>query len=220
LHPSGRPRTARAPRAPREALEPIRFALRGVLLAGTLFPSAALVAQPAAEPAASGGIWWSVSVAAAGARLTCEICDPTRDAGPAVEIAAGRYAAAGVRVGLDGSAWRYEDGDFRETVYTAGVVAEIHPRRNSGLHLIGGLGWSGYRANDVDAPPDDDGFGYDAVRLRLGVGWDLPLTASWVVGNRVTLDASSFGTLHDGEAPIARGVGLSVVRVGIYLRRR
>ena len=110
--------------------------------------------------------------------------------------------------------------DFRETVYTAGVVAEIHPRAGSGLHLIGGLGWSGYRAGNVDADPDELGFHYNAPRLRLGIGWDLPLGASWSVGNRVTLDASSLGTLTNEGAPVANAVGLSLVRFGIYLRRR
>jgi hypothetical protein len=132
----------------------------------------------------------------------------------------GTHASSSLRVGIDGSAWTFRDGDFRETIYTAGLVAELHPRRVSGLHLIGGLGWSGYRANDVDADPDQEGFHYDALRLRLGIGWDLPLTSSWTVGNRITLDASSLGTLHDEGTPIARSVGLSLARFGVYLRRR
>ncbi len=168
------------------------------------------------------GVWWSVSAAAGGARLTCDICDQTRDSGAAVEAAIGAYATPTVRVGVDGGAWTFRDDDFREKVYTAGVIAEVHPRRSSGLHLIGGLGWSGYRARDIEVDPEseEEGFRYDAMRLRLGIGWDLPLTQSWVVGNRVTLDASSLGTLHDEAVPIAESVGLSVVRFAIYIRRR
>jgi hypothetical protein len=197
----------------------MHLALRSLLVIGTSLLPATVRAQSPAAPAASGGVWWSLSVAAAGARLTCDICDPSRDGGPSVEAAVGTYASPAVRVGVEGGGWTFRDGDFREKVYTAGMVAEVHPRATSGLHLIGGLGWSGYRARDVDASPDE-GFRYDAVRLRLGVGWDLPLTGSWTVGNRLTLDASSLGTLHDGDAPIARAAGLSVIRFGIYLRRR
>lgn len=181
---------------------------------------AALVMQGAPVHAQANGMWWSVSAAAAGTRLACDICDPTRDAGPAIEAAIGTHASPAVRVGVDGGAWTFRDGDFRESVLTAGVIAEVHPRRGSGLHLIGGLGWSGYRANDTDPAPDQDGFRYDGVRLRLGAGWDLPLGSTWSVGNRVTLDASSLGTLKDEDTPIARSVGLSVVRFGIYLRHR
>jgi hypothetical protein len=187
------------------------------------FPSLLVVLlalQSTPALAQSSGMWWSVSAAAAGARLACDICDPTRDAGPAIEAAIGTHASPAVRVGGDGGLWTFRDGDFRETILTAGVVAEVHPRRGSGLHLIGGLGWTGYRANDVDALPDQDGFRYDALRLRLGAGWDLPLTSTWSVGNRVTLDASSLGTLMDADTPIARSVGLSVVRFAIYLRHR
>ncbi|MEQ1855519.1 MAG: hypothetical protein ABL963_03560 [Longimicrobiales bacterium] len=194
----------------------MRHALPVLLLIVALASPAGARAQSAQSP--SGGMWWSVSAAAGGARLSCNICDPTRDAGPAVEGAIGTYASPAVRVGVDGGWWTFREDDFREQVMSAGVVAEVHPRRGSGLHLIGGLGWSGYRANDTDPAPDQEGFSYDALRLRLGAGWDLPLTSSWSVGNRVTLDASSLGTLKDEDTPIARAVGLSVVRIAIYLR--
>lgn len=194
-----------------------RFAL--LALVSILFPVSPLLAQaPGADEA--GGLWWSVSAAVAGARLACDICDPSRDGGPSVEVAAGTYASDPLRVGLEAGAWTFSDGGFREWVYMAGVVAELHPRPGSGLHLIGGLGWSGYRAGDEGPFVPEDGFRYDGVRLRLGAGWDLPFTGAWVVGNRLTVDASSFGTLHDDDAPIARSVGLSVVRFGVHVRRR
>ena len=190
-----------------------------VAAAGTLVLSTSLAAQSPA-PSPSGGIWGSVSAAAAGARLTCDICDPTRDGGPAVEAAFGTYATPSVRVGIDGGGWTFRDEGFRETVWTAGVVTELHPRPASGLHLVGGIGWVGYRATDTDPDPGEGGFHYDAIRLRLGVGWDLPMTPSWTVGNRVSLDASSLGTLHDEGAPIASSVGLSVIRFAVYVRYR
>ena len=114
-------------------------------------------------------------------------------------------------MGVEGSGWTHEEGTVRESVYTAGFVAELYPNPGSGLHLIGGLGWAGLRAVD---------FEYDAVRLLVGAGWDLPLTGSWTVGHRVTLDASSFGALRTESAPVVESVGLSVVRVTAYLRHR
>ena len=189
------------------------LAVRSAFVAAALSLPAAVLAQ-----ATPSGMWWSVSAAAAGARLACDICDTTRDGGPAVEGAVGTYASPAVRVGVDGGAWTFRDGDFRETILTAGIVAEVHPRAGSGLHLIGGLGWSGWRGNDVDPAEDQIGFRYDAIRIRLGAGWDLPLTSSWSVGNSLTVDASSLGTLKDEDTPIARSVGLSVVRFAIYIR--
>lgn len=198
-----------------------RIAAAGaLLLGGTMFLTASAAAQSPVEGAGGGGLWWSVSAAAGGARLTCDICDPTRDGGPSVEVAVGTYASPNVRIGVDGSGWTFRDEDFRERIFTAGLVAEVHPRTGSGLHLIGGLGWTGYRANDIEADPDDTGFRYDALRLRVGAGWDFRMGSSWRVGNRITLDASSLGTLHDEGAPIAESVGLSMVRFAIFLRHR
>ncbi len=167
----------------------------------------------AQEPAGGvvSGLWWEVSATAGSARLTCDICDPARELGPSVGVALGAYASDRLRVGVEADAWTNVDGDVRESVDGAGLVAQLHPRPGSGLHVIGGLGWSGYRSED---------FGYDAVRLTLGAGWDLPLTESWVTGSRVTLDGSSYGSLNNAGAEVTPSVGLSVLRFGVYLRRR
>lgn len=183
------------------------------LLAGLLAPRAGS-AQGVGD-ASARGLWWEVSAAAGGTRLACAFCDRSRELGPALDGAFGAYASDRVRVGVEGGGWTARDGndpDDRETVYRAGVVVQLHPRPGSGLHVLGGLGWNGYRTGEETT--------YDAVRITLGAGWDLPLVGSWVVGNRVTLDASSFASLKDGDAVIARSVGLSVLRFGIYLRRR
>lgn len=158
-----------------------------------------------------GGAWWSVTVGAAGARLTCDLCDPAREVGPWVEVAVGTHASADLRVGVEGGAWTHDDDGVRESVYRAGVVAELYPKAGSGLYLLGGVGWLGYRA---------ESFGCDTMRLSVGVGWDLPFSGRWAVGNTLTLDAASFGSLKNESTTVARGVGMSVVRLGVRLRRR
>ncbi|MEM7416696.1 MAG: hypothetical protein AAF389_14420 [Gemmatimonadota bacterium] len=159
----------------------------------------------------TSGIWYGVATSAGSAKLSCDLCDTTRDLGGSVELSFGAWANPALRVGVDGGAWTRSDGDVREKVYSTGVVASIYPRPGSGLHLIGGLGWAGFRAEE---------FSYDAVRLRLGAGWDLPLTESWVAGNSITLDGASFGSLNNAGTPVAESVGLSVARFTLYIRRR
>jgi hypothetical protein len=157
------------------------------------------------------GFWLAVTAGAGAARLTCDLCAP-RDLGPSVDIAAGAYASPRLRVGVEAGGWTHleEELEVRETVYRAGVTAQLHPRADSGLQLIGGFGWSGYRAQ---------AFRYDAARVTVGIAWDLPLAAGLVIGNSITIDAASFGSLRNQDVKVARGVGLSVVRLGVYLRQ-
>jgi len=177
----------------------------------TAFCTAMPVAAQRPDLDPDAGLWWEVSAAAGGARLSCAICDPSRELGPAIGFALGAYASPTVRVGLDGGAWSTTDGDERESVYRAGVVAQLHPRPGRGLHVLAGMGWSGYRG---------EGFTYDGVRLTMGAGWDLPLTGSWVVGNRITLDGSSFSSLKNDGTVVEPAIGLSELRFGVYLRKR
>ncbi len=179
----------------------------------TVLPAPALAqcGAPAGTDFLQGSVWFAATVGGAGARLTCDLCQPARDLGPSVNVSIGAYASPRVRVGLEGGGWTHDEEDIRERVYRAGVVAHLLPDPARGLYLLGGFGWSGYRA---------ESFRYDAARLTLGVGWDLPLTSRWMVGNSITLDAASFGTLKNDEATVARNVGLSLVRLSVGIRRR
>jgi hypothetical protein len=159
----------------------------------------------------TAGLWWELGLGAASSRLSCNLCDPDREAGPVADLAVGAYATPRLRVGVHGGIWHHNDEGDRESVYRAGVLAQFHPRPASGLHLIGGAGWSGYRAGV---------FGANTMRLTFGAGWDLPFADGWLVGNNLMMDASAFGALKNEEETVARGVGLSVLRLGVFLRRR
>jgi len=172
-----------------------------------------VTAGAASAQDADRGSWWAVGVGAGGTRLTCDFCDAARDVGGSVDFAMGLRAGAQGRLGIEVGGWSHHQEDVRESVLRAGVVGQLHPRPGSGLHLIGGLGWSGYRASDLAS---------DVVRVSLGVGWDLPIPVGsrWTVGNSLVLDAASFGRLRSGETSVAGEVGFSVLRFGAYVRRR
>ena len=76
---------------------------------------------------------------------------------------------------------------------------------------FGGGGWTAYRAEDIR---------YDSGRITVGLGWDFPLTPGWLVGNTVTLDAASFGSLKNERVTVDRDVGVSVLRLGVFIKRR
>lgn len=196
--------------SPDSLVRPLTVALCCVLLGTTPISSAAQASDASPSPIANG-VWWEVAASIGGSRLTCSLCDPDRGLGPSVDVAVGAYASPRTRVGVDGGAATQLDGAERETVYRAGLVTHLHPDPSRGFHLLGGIGWSGYRA---------EGFTYDAVRLTVGVGWDLALTPAWRVGNRLTLDAASFARLRNDGVTVAPSAGLSVLRFGAYIRAR
>ena len=166
--------------------------------------------SPVAGSSEESRLWYALTVGGAGTRLTCDLCQPARDLGPAVTVAVGAHAGEGLRVGLEGGGWTHQEGSAREKAYAVGLVAHLVPDPTRGLYLLGGLGWTGYRAGD---------FSYDAPRLTVGVGWDVPLAGSWSVGNVVALDASSFTSLRNESATVVRNVGLSSLRVAVQVRR-
>lgn len=157
------------------------------------------------------GLWSTLTLGGGSARFTCDLCAPDRDAGAVALVAVGARATPSLEVGVEAGAWTRERDDDRETLWRGGLVAHFFPRPGSGLHLIGGLGWTGYRSGD---------FGIDTGVLSLGLGWELPLTPGWWVGNALVIDAASFGTLSNDDTRVDRGVGISVLRLGVVLKRR
>lgn len=165
--------------------------------------------RPAAPEAST--IWFQVGLGGATARLVCDICQSARDVGPAVTVALGAYSSAQLRIGLEAGRWSHDAQTVREDLHSFGLVAHFAPAGWNRLHWLAGLGWTGYRAGE---------FSYDAPRITLGLGWDLPLTGQWVIGNIIAVDAASFAPLRNGSVTVVRNVGLNALRVTTQLRRR
>lgn len=208
------------PRLDRTVVLMVLAAAALVFLLPLVFP---LAAQAAREPAdeqrdrgtATGtatGTWYALTVGGAGTRLTCDLCTATRDVGPMFTLSAGIHARPRLRVGIEAGRWSYSgDEEVRERVHTLGLVAHLVPNASRGFYLLGGAGWTGYRAGE---------FSYDAPRLTVGLGWDVPFSGDWVIGNVIALDAASFAPVRNEDATVMRNVGLSTVRVAVQLQRR
>ena len=169
-------------------------------------PAPVRAAAPANSP-----LWAQLTLGGAGARLTCDICTPQRDVGAMLTAALGAYASPRLRIGMEAQHWTYRDAGVREYVNGIGVVVHYAPRPAGGLHLIGGAGASFYRAGE---------FRYDAPRVTMGLGYDLPAMGRFVVGNVVTMDVAAFGTLKSEGATVIERVGYSSVRAAVQVRRR
>lgn len=177
-----------------------------------LVPLALHGQSAAGAPAASrfDDFWFGFALGGAGTRLTCDLCQTAREVGPAAEISFGSYARPDLRIGVEAGAWTHDDGGARESVYRTGVVAYLRPDLDRGVYFAGGFGWLRYQAGE---------FRYDAPRLSLGAGWDHRFGGRFRIGNQLMLDATSFGSLRNGERRVARNVGVSLVRVSVQLHR-
>lgn len=197
------------------------FALLLLLLAiALLAQDGSAQARTAASPRAASTsseaprdsrMWYGLALGGGGTRLACDICDPTRDSGPSVALSFGAYARDYLRIGVEGSRWSHRDGGASETVNALGLVAHLALPAWRGLYVIGGGGWSGYRAGPYRS---------DAPRATLGLGYDVPIAAGWVVGNVLSLDASWPAEIKNDDIAVVRNAGLSTVRVGLQIHRR
>jgi len=183
--------------------------------AGATALSAQAPGGPAGSPAASErNLWVGFGLGAGTLRFTCDLCASGRDGGPSAFVLLGARASPRVRVAVEAGGWTRDDDGVRETLYRGGVTGFYHPRPESGLHLLAGLGWVGYRADDI---------GYDSAALSVGLGWDWALPggalAGWSVGNAVRIDAASFGRFRNDDARVVGDVGLSLVRLEVTLKR-
>jgi hypothetical protein len=194
---------------------PHRYRRRLALLLGAVAlavaPSRA-VAQSAAQAApANAGLWYEVTLGGAGSRLACSICSAHRDLGAVITGALGAYASPKLRVGLELSRWTYRDVGVREMTSGIGLVAHMKPSARSRLYLLGGAGWTSYRASD---------YTFGAPRASVGIGYDVPLAGAWVAGNVLTMDLAAFGKLRNESVTVVDNVGLSAIRMAVQLRRR
>lgn len=204
---------------PRARTAVVALVALGAASAVTGWPAPAAAQQPAAPEHASAmgdgafadALWWSIGGGGGSVRLTCDICAADRDAGLTVHLALGARAREDLDVGLELGAWTREDGNVRETARRIDLRAILRPWAGSGFHVIGGLGWIGYSADEL---------GYDSVALSAGAGWDFPLSGRWRIGNRLLLDAASYGSFSNDQGVAASDVSLSIARLEVVLVRR
>lgn len=165
------------------------------------------------EPEADGDrFWWDAGVGFTSVHVSCRLCTGDIDSGPSIDLAAGAWASPRVAVGIELGGWTHLDADVRERVLRAGLSGRFTPTPASGFHLVGGLGWMGYRAED---------FHYSTLNVLAGLGWRLPVSSGWSVGNRLVLDAAPFGTLkNDGVSVPSGSVRTAALRLSVFVAPR
>jgi hypothetical protein len=177
-----------------------------ILLLGALPVSA----QPADD---GGGAWFAIGAGGGWARVSCTICRADRDLGPAGHLRIGTSVRPGLLVGAEASAWTHSgEDDVRATVGAITGVGYVYPRPGGPLYLKGGAGYIAFRA--------DDDVASNLIGLVVGAGYEFPIGGRLSITNDLSLVASSFGALKNGDATAADDVSITVIQLGVGIRRR
>lgn len=159
--------------------------------------------------ATPGAISWSVGGGSGSTEVDCDICPDGSDSGLALHVGVRATAHEKFDVGLEVGRWSGEDSKSSTRIDARTV---FRPLSGLGFNVIGGAGWIGYSAGEID---------FSALTVSVGAGWDVPVTNRWRVGARVLTDLASYGTVvTTGQTGSSTVVDISVDRLEVVLTRR
>jgi len=174
------------------------------------------VATAPAQRRAPSGLWYSVAVAPAWARVTCDICAGRRRTGISIEGAVGGSTSRAMRVGAELAAWRQSENGVKQTLLSVGAAAYWYPTMNRRLYLRGGAALVMHRASDGTDVITSSGIG-----PQLGLGYEYGVGHGWLLAPFVHYSIGVFGgdvKFNGGQA--ASGATVSFLQVGASLVRR
>ena len=152
----------------------------------------------------------AAGVGAGWGRVSCDVCQTSRDLGPTAFVRVGTSVRNGVHVAGEATIWTHEVEDERENMGALMATLYLHPQRGA-LYVKSGLGLVAYRAGEQIA--------LNSVGLQLGAGYDLRL-GGLAITNYLNLIGSSFGSLKNGDATIAEDVSTTLLQFGVGLTLR
>jgi hypothetical protein len=156
------------------------------------------------------GLWLSAGVGGGWARVSCDVCQTSRDLGPSAFLRVGTAIRPDVRVAGEASVWTHEVDEERENLGAVMAALYLYPRQGP-LYVKGGLGYVGYRAGEDIT--------MNGVGLQLGAGYELHL-GRLALNNYVNLIGSSFGSLKSESTTIANDVSTTLLQFGVGLTLR
>jgi hypothetical protein len=169
-----------------------------------------LAAPLRAQSSTNRNLSVAAGLGAAWVRVSCDVCQTSRDLGPSGFLRIGKSLRSGVKVAGEITVWTHEVEDERENLGAAMGVLMLHP--NDGpLYVKAGVGYVGYRAGEDIA--------MNAVGMQVGAGYELRL-GTLALNNYVNLVGSSFGSLKNESTTIADDVGVTLIQLGVGLTLR
>lgn len=196
----------------RPSAVPRRFR-RGALL--LLLAWCVLHPFPAHGQEGAPRFWGGIGVGTGSARVSCDICNNDREAGMSGSAALGFGVGRRVRVGVEGNAWRDDDGNRETLLWSGGLTTYLYPAGDRAFWTKMGAGVMRYRAET-----DRDDIQANTFGVIIGAGYDIPMNSRLAVGPYATLAASSRADLTSGGRTVRERVSHSLLHVGVVFHTR
>ena len=185
---------------------------RALVLLAFLIATPAVAQRGGSTP--GRGFWLSAGLGTGSQQVACEICRADRNGGWAARFAFGHRIRPGLDLGGEIHGWvdRTDDIQFRSLAILPAVY--WRPGRRAKYHLIGGIGYTTYRAGNDDETISSSGLGFTA-----GAGLDLSVAGRLFLTPFATFTASFLANLKHERTDITRAQ-LSLLQLGIGFTRR
>ena len=116
------------------------FATTLAIMALQAGPAAAQNDTAPAGAVSGTGFWAFGGAAYAFGRAGCDLCSDSHRSGLSLTGALGGSLAPGVRLGVEGTAWRHTEEVFRQTIWSGTGVVYWHPNKGRSPWFVkGGL---------------------------------------------------------------------------------
>lgn len=152
----------------------------------------------------------TVGAGAGWMRVSCDICQTSRDFGPSVLVDAGKFVRPGLRAAGEALVWTQQVESEREVLGALLASLYVHPREGP-LYLKGGLGYVGYRAGEE--------ISMNALGLQVGTGYRFEL-GTLALHGYANLLGSSFGSLQSEGTTIVPDVSATLLQFGVGVTLR
>lgn len=187
----------------------------------TVFQTAPAAGQNSADPpgTVSGtGFWAFGGGAYALGRAGCDLCSDSHRGGLSLNGALGGALSPGIRLGVEGSAWRNTEEAFRQTMWSGTGVVYWHPNAGRSRWFVkGGLGIVGFIAEDLEDPDnDEEDITSRSFGGQVGAGYSIPVTSFLSLSPYFTFMGSFRAKLKLGDEEIT-GASLTLIQFGLGL---
>ncbi len=169
------------------------------------------------QPTPRSGFWANGGLGMALGAAGCNVCTGSREVGVAATLGGGMVLTPAFALGLDANGWTASAGNVDLRMGSVTGVLLWYPNPRSSWYFSFGTGLMWYRAADDD--PDGTPITSQSLGLRVGLGYDVPLSEQFAVTPFFNF-VGSMGADLTAEGESLTGTRLTLLQLGASITYR